>query len=138
MINIKKVKINKRTITLYSKTSNPNIPNNHSDRPIRHIPRNVGIPFTPTHYGNCFDETRNKKEVVKMLLENDIRIYKNLNLNQSIDFNYNQNINNILNENGNEIKNNKDEETIKNVLTFSNDLTRKKFNKIINSKMDSI
>ena len=68
----------------------------------------------------------------------EIRIYKNLNLNQSIDFNYNQNINNILNENGNEIKNNKDEETIKNVLTFSNDLTRKKFNKIINSKMDSI
>ena len=65
----------------------------------------------------------------------EIRIYKNLNLNQSIDFNYNQNINNILNENGNDLK---DEETIKNVLTFSNDLTRKKFNKIINSKMDSI
>ena len=68
----------------------------------------------------------------------EIRINKNLNLNQSIDFNYNQNINNILNENGNEIKNNKDEETIKNVLTFSNDLAKKKFNKIINSKMDSI
>jgi len=68
----------------------------------------------------------------------EIRINKNLNLKQSIDFNYNQNINNILNENRNEIKNNKDEETIKNILTFSNDLSKKRINKIINCKMDSI
>lgn len=57
----------------------------------------------------------------------EIRINKNLNLNQSIDLNFNQNINNILNNQDNEIevKKEEQEQTIKNVLTFSNDLSKK-------------
>ena len=72
--NIQNTDLNYNQIkNIHVKPIEPKIHNNY---PIRHTPRNVGIPSTQTNYGNCFDETRDKKEVVRMLLENDIRIYK--------------------------------------------------------------